>query len=253
MAEQYYIGDTCQDLQPATQVTLTPEETHHLMNVCRTPIGTRITVFGSGQRYAATLTAITPDKTATITIEENITPGDLSPATTQITVAIPTLKNNNTNYLIEKLTELGIHHIIVYNAQRSVPTTDQTKLPKYKTIAINAAKQSEHLRIPTIAICRNFADVLNTIPTPPCATFIALERTEHTAPRLAAYLNNMLAPPPPAITIITGPEGGFHPERELTTDNLRRLTPITLGPHILRAETAPVVMVAVTLSHLGQI
>lgn len=142
------------------------------------------------------------------------------------------IKREAMEWAVEKATELGASAILPVITQRSQPGRPNPE--RLRAIATEAAEQCERLTVPVVHAPQALDAVLRQWPnTRPL--FAAIERVE-------------TAPPPPqtgsAAGLLIGPEGGFHP-REL--DAMRRLpflVAASLGPRILRAETAAIVGLA---------
>ena len=137
---------------------------------------------------------------------------------------------------LEKLVEVGVDEVIVWPAERSVVRLDASKrdarLAHYAAVIEAAAKQSGRATLPSVS----FAELRHAIRAlPEGARFVLDQGGER-----AAVAGDDL-------TIISGPEGGFTwlESEQLATAGFRGLT---LGPNTLRAETAPVVAVAVIRS-----
>jgi 16S rRNA (uracil1498-N3)-methyltransferase len=127
--------------------------------------------------------------------------------------------------VVQKATELGAAALVPVITEHGV--AQRLNEPRLAAIAIEAAEQCERLTLPRLHAATSLADLLATWP-PDRRLFAAIERAD--APHLRA------APPPAALLV--GPEGGFAPAE---LDALRRhplVTPVSLGPRILRAETA---------------
>jgi len=142
------------------------------------------------------------------------------------------IKREAMEWAVEKATELGASAILPVITQRSQPGRPNPE--RLRAIATEAAEQCERLTVPVVHA--------------PQALDAVLRQWPNTRPLFAAIERAETAPPPPqtgsAAGLLIGPEGGFHP-REL--DAMRRLpflVAASLGPRILRAETAAIVGLA---------
>ena len=145
---------------------------------------------------------------------------------------ISIIKREALEWAVEKATELGAAAILPVITQRSQPARPNPE--RLRVIATEAAEQCERLTVPIVHAPQPLDGLLRQWPNER-ALIAAVERDD-------------AAPPPPPISsaagLLIGPEGGFDP-REL--DALRRLpffVPASLGPRILRAETAAIVGLA---------
>ncbi len=145
------------------------------------------------------------------------------------------LKRDATDLVVEKATELGASAILPVFTERT--NTARLNLDRLRAIATEAAEQCERLTLPRMADPQRLTDLLATWPT---------DRTLHAA------LERAEAPPPrgtdsPAALLI-GPEGGFTTTEATMLRRLPFIRPVSLGPRILRAETAAIAGLALLLA-----
>ena len=203
----------------------TPGQAHYLGAVMRRAVGDPVVVFnGVDGEWLARIISLRRDR-ALLAVERQLRP---QLAERDLWLAFALLKRDATDLTVQKATELGASLLQpVLTAHTSAARVNTERLA---TIATEAAEQSERLTVPRIAAPRPLREVLATWP-PERPLFAALER--EAAPPLRAC-------PRPA-GLLVGPEGGFSPAE---LDELRRrpfVRPVTLGPRILRAETAAIV------------
>jgi 16S rRNA (uracil1498-N3)-methyltransferase len=213
----------------AGELAIRGEEHHYLAIVRRARVGDAVElVDGAGHRAAAEITAIT-SHTTTLSVSS---PEAIAARPPHICALIPLIKGDRMDTCLEKLVEVGVDEIVVWPAARSVVKLEadrrESRLAKYQSALQAAARQSGRADIPAIRFIEHLRglafDGLRVVLDP--ASDASLEVGD------AAD-----------VTIASGPEGG------LTADELAELeragfTAIGLGPRILRAETAPVVAVA---------
>jgi len=214
----------------AGELVVRGDEHHYLARVRRARPGDPVElVDGAGRRAAATIARIGDAETAL-----HAGPPELIAAKPPFVRAlVPLIKGDRMDSCIEKLVEVGVDAIVVWPAARSVARLDDARrdarIAKYRAIAQAAARQSGRAQIPQVAGAEDLAAALAQLPD---GLRIVLDPASDTA----------LAPGAAAdVTIASGPEGGLAP------DELARLTGFTsagLGPRVLRAETAPVIAVA---------
>jgi 16S rRNA (uracil1498-N3)-methyltransferase len=147
-----------------------------------------------------------------------------------LTVAIAPVKSDRTDFAVEKMTEVGIDHIIVMAPlRRSVVRWDQAKgahhIERLRRIAKNAAMQSRRVFLPHISGPTLFTDVL------------AMPEVVVADPDGQADLHSCQ-------TVVVGPEGGFDPDEY--DESQRR---VSLGSTVLRAETAAIVAATLMVAH----
>jgi len=157
-----------------------------------------------------------------------------------VTLAAVMPANDRFDWLIEKATELGAAVIEPLMSERSVLRLNAERADKkhahWQAIAVAAAEQCGRTRVPRIAAVRTLAAALASPDggTDAVTTLaLSLAEARPLAERLAAA-----DAPLRALRLYSGPEGGFSPAEE---EALRRAgaLPTTLGPRVLRAETAP--------------
>lgn len=215
------------ELQEGAEVALAPAQAHHLGTVLRRAPGDEARAFnGAAGEFAAELTALKRDRGALRLGARLRGPEEPSGAT----LILCALKREAMEWAVEKATELGAERIRVALARRCVATVSNAE--RLDAIARGAAEQSERLTVPTVERPRPLHAILDSWEGG--ALLVAAERRG--APPLHARLAEARAP----LSWLVGPEGGFDP-REL--DDLARrafVSACSLGPRILRAETAAV-------------
>jgi 16S rRNA (uracil1498-N3)-methyltransferase len=178
---------------------------------------------GKGLEWTGKLTVITPQKTCAekIKVFKHARPNKL------IHLAIaPTKSNDRMEWLVEKLTELGIKSIspiICEHSERKVIKTE-----RFKKICISALKQSNQFFLPEIKPIISFKEYLKTIQHP------ALIAHCDSTPKIALSENIIRTN---EIILFIGPEGDFSPY-EIELANIAGLTPVSLGKQRFRTETA---------------
>jgi 16S rRNA (uracil1498-N3)-methyltransferase len=157
--------------------------------------------------------------------------------TRRITLAQALPKGDKLDDIIRMATEVGVHAFLLFPSERSVvrwdPKKMEGKLRRYRAIATEASEVSFRAAVPKIEVMASLGDVLRARPQA-----WVLSETEGVSRSMDAILSEDL-------TLVIGPEGGWAP-REVTEIADRA---VTLGPRVLRAETAAVA--AVTLALLG--
>ena len=216
------------------RVVLPPEESRHATAVLRLRSGERIIVFdGRGQDYLVELTAVTPRVVEGRVIE---THAGARPAV-HLTLVQGVPKGAKMDTIIRMGTELGIARFVPVLTRRAVTRPAPARVDRWRRIAAAAAKQSGRSTLPEVTAPRPVAQVW-----PGLSGTLALipwegEKSRSLAMVLQAYRR------PPAVTICIGPEGGWA-EEEIRAAVAQGVHPVTLGPLILRTETAGLVTAA---------
>jgi len=170
------------------------------------------------------------------------------PVDLEIAVGMPA--NERMDALIEKATELGVALIQPLQTERSVLRLDAERAAKrvahWQAVAVGASEQSGRTRVPAIAPVRTLAAWLGALPEDDggCRTRRLVLSTAE-APVLSARAagDGPAAPRPAAWLALSGPEGGLAPDEEAAAA-ARGFAPVSLGPRILRADTAPLAWLA---------
>lgn len=147
------------------------------------------------------------------------------------------LKGPRMDWLVEKLTEVGVDEIQPVETEYSVVEAEQVerRMERWRRLAQAAAKQSASLYLPEILPALSFAKALEAIPD---STTLVYLHPDASAPILHSLLEEALAGSRTNLLVIAcGPEGGFHPEEVLQFQK-RAWRGAALGPSILRGETA---------------
>jgi 16S rRNA (uracil1498-N3)-methyltransferase len=204
--------------------TLEGPEAHHLAAVRRFNTGDRVTLFnGDGSEYQAEVLSI-HKKSVVLQISEVTSIARELKYPLVVASALP--KADRADFLIEKLTELGVSHFIPLLTERSIVRPKQVIVEKLHRAVIEASKQCGRNTLMMVESPSNWQDLL--------------ERTD--LPRIRMVLHqdsgaNALTKPAEGTIVAIGPEGGFTPE-EVEAARQAGWKTHSLGPRILRVETA---------------
>jgi len=215
--------------------TVTGDEHHYVAYVRRARIGDELEVTdGAGHVATARITAIGAASTE-LAIGEVVAVVSAPP---RIRALVPVIKGDRMELCLEKLVEVGVDDVIVWPATRAVVKLDgarrQARLEQYRALAQAAARQSGRAVIPSVELCASLADAIALTATGDGCARVVLDPRAERAP---------VPTPARELAIISGPEGGFASD-ELAAIAAAGFAPIGLGPRTLRAETAPIVAVA---------
>ncbi len=212
-------------LAPGIELALTPAQAHHIGHVLRRAPGAALCAFNATDgEFAAELTALRKDRGA-MRLGERLRAPAPEP---ELRALVAALKREAMDWAIEKATELGATLIQPVLTRRCVAGHSNTE--RLTQIARAAAEQCERLSVPRVESARPLHAVLDAWDGAPL--LVAAERRE--ARPIHDILETLAAP----CGFLVGPEGGF--ERAELDDLARRpfVSLATLGPRILRAETA---------------
>lgn len=227
------------------KLALDAGETHHALEVLRMKAGDRATVF-NGEGAEATVEIAVVEK-GVVSLKK-IAAGKSQPLTCSLTLAQAIPKGKNMDLIVEKATELGAAAIAPLLSERTVVKIDDSdsiaKKDKWQRVAIEAAKQCGQNWVPAVAK-----------PCTPKEFFQAGEKwdlmliaslqpdSRPIKETLAEFAGKKLG----RVLVLVGPEGDFTPA-ECNLAKNAGCRPITLGPIILRTETAAIYCLSV-LSH----
>ncbi len=205
---------------------LPKDQAHYLGTVLRKRKGVGVRIFnGQDGEWRAEITAISK-RSATLTVEEQLREPKASP---DITLCFAPVRKHRTAFIVEKATELGAKALQPVITQRT--QFPKLNLEKMQAQAIEAAEQTERLDIPAIHPVQKLGQILDGWDS--SRSLIFADEAGDAAPALKA-LSDIQGP----AAILIGPEGGFTPQERETLRAQNFVTPVSLGPRILRADTA---------------
>lgn len=221
----------------------------HAIQVLRMKAGDPLIIFnGEGGEYLAELSDVGKRKASADII--SFDPVDRE-SDLQLTLVQSIIKPDKMDLTIQKCVELGVTHIRPVISQRSVVRMGRDKLDKklshWQAIAINACEQSGRTRIPTILTPSAFDAWLET-PTENNETRLMLMPGDY--PRMNTLQGSL--PEKPQISLMIGPEGGFTDD-EVAACQQHGITTLSLGPRILRAETAAITVTSLLQQYFGDL
>jgi 16S rRNA (uracil1498-N3)-methyltransferase len=221
-------------LSEGAGVELDAGQANYLGNVMRLGVGAELLVFDgrSGEWLARISDAA--KKSMTLSVECRTREPESVP---DVWLGFAPVKRTQTDWLVEKATELGVARLIPVMTQRTV--AERVKLERLEAIAIEAAEQCGRTVVPEIAEPVTLKQLLN-----------ASARTLYFADEGGGEPVAAAVKPGPAL-ILTGPEGGFTDEERALVRAAENAVPISLGPRILRAETAALAALSAYMALVG--
>jgi 16S rRNA (uracil1498-N3)-methyltransferase len=247
MTRRRWIADTWspQSGHP-THAALTGEQAAHLARVLRAQPGQVFDVVANGFLHRAEVTSVS-DAEVLFTLHEELE----SDAALPIHLLLAVFKFDRFEWAIEKATELGVARITPILARRTekhLALAAEKRVVRWRRIALESAKQSRRADIP---------EILDPTPLPAALAResaphrILLSETEQSLTLAAALASSNLQPATDnlQLALAIGPEGGWTPE-EMALFTQHNWTHVTLGPRILRAETAAIAAIAIAAAHL---
>lgn len=238
-----------QSIQNGT-VVITGPDVKHIARVLRLEAGDLIEICpGDGREFTAAIREITNrDVTCEITATKSVA----VEAPVRVTLYQGLPKGEKMELIIQKSTELGVSRIIPVTCERTVVKLDQKKALerqiRWQRVAVEAAKQSRRTVIPEVAAPVSFSQALDQIGSDVLAIMPwEEEQAKGIGPVLKAGAGERRS-----VAVFIGPEGGFSRE-EAVAAQARGVVPVSLGPRIMRTETAGIVAVALILYELGDL
>lgn len=205
----------------------------------------------NGIEYHCTLTQSNADTMVGQVLSTCICPNE---ATVQCTIYTAFPKGDKAEHIVQKCVEAGAHEIIFFPSSRCVSRPDgksiEKKIARWQKISKEAAKQSMRGRIPTVSALHTWEQAVASA----AQAELALMMYEPDSTIYRYPLREALATKDgyQTASIMTGPEGGFTRE-EVTYCSRAGLLPCSMGPRILRCETAPIAALFALMYHTGNL
>ena len=215
-------------LAAGESIEATAAQAHYLGTVMRRSAGDRVRLFnGRDGEWEASITVPGRGK-ASFAVETLVRP---QADDSDLWLMFAVLKRDTTDMVVQKATELGVSAILPVFTERT--NAARVNADRLHAIAVEAAEQSERLTVPLLHPARSLPEALADWPADRLL-FAAMERDD-------------AAPLPPAggpAGLLIGPEGGLGPRDRGLLERCGFVRPVSLGPRILRAETAAIVGLA---------
>lgn len=230
---------------------LVESEAHHLLHVMRASIGDEVVLFdGSGAEFPARVAQL-KRSTASLEILARQAIDRELPFDITLGVALP--KGDRQKWLIEKTTEMGVRRIVPLSTRRGVAQPEAAAIERLRRSVIEASKQCGRNRLMEIAVPQAVNDFLSQAPANAMRLIAHPEEEtipgepEGVSPRTSSTIRGLTPSGSPGMRldyyVAIGPEGGFADE-EVQQAFAQGWRPFSLGPRILRVETAAVAIAA---------
>ena len=217
-------------------IAIEGEEAKHISRVLRKQPGENIWVVdGNGKAFEAVIRLVAPEMIECEILFEH---HHLHEPDIDVTLAVAQLKNpSRMDWIIEKATELGVARITPVMTRRTI--VERVNTDRMRANAIEAAEQSERLTVPEINEPVTLKAMLSTWD--PDRVLAFCDEAGGAADAASAFAGRQAG----KWAILTGPEGGFDPEERELIRSLTFSLPLSLGPRIMRADTAALSAIAV--------
>lgn len=223
-------------LSQGAEVELAAAQANYLGNVLRLGEGSKVLLFdGENGEWLARI-AEAGKRRMTMNVERKTRDPESVP---DVWLAFAPVKRTQTDWLVEKATELGVARLLPVITQRTI--AERVKLERLHAIAIEAAEQCGRTRLPAIEEPLSLKRLLEHRDASRTLYFADEEGGEWAPDAFTAG---------PCV-ILTGPEGGFTNDERAAIRVAPNVVPVSLGPRILRAETAALTALAVYMAVAG--
>jgi 16S rRNA (uracil1498-N3)-methyltransferase len=221
-------------LSPGASLTLDGAPANYLGNVLRLVPGARVKLFDDRTGEWLAEIAEAGRKRVTLAVTRHLRPREPVP---DLWLLFAPIKRGRIDWLVEKATELGVARLVPVVTRRTV--VERLNLDRLRAHIVEAAEQCERTALAELAEPVKLATLLASWPE---------GRTLYFADENGG--EPMSAEPGPA-AVLVGPEGGFTEEERAAIRALPQARPISLGPRILRADTAALAAVALWMGSAG--
>lgn len=228
-------------LQANTSVSLDEQTSHYLGKVLRMQAGRELIVFdGRGGEYPATIESISKKSVVINTGAHNPTDNQ-SPLHTHLAIGIS--RGERWDFVLQKATELGVSEITPLFTERCEVKLSGDRLEKklghWQSILVSAAEQCQRNILPIINNPQNYSAFISTEPAG-----LGLVLHHRSDCKITDYTT------PKSCTLLVGPEGGLNDD-EIDQALNAGYHALTLGPRVLRTETAPLAALSVVQTLWG--
>jgi 16S rRNA (uracil1498-N3)-methyltransferase len=232
-------------LTAGVSCTIGGDAANHISRVLRLRVGDSLTLFdGRGGEYAAKIAAFGKGSVR-VEVGEHQPVSRESPL--DLTLAQGVSRGERMDWVIQKATELGVRTIIPVLTERTVVRLDaqqaERKLQHWRGIAIAACEQSGRDRLPDVSAPIHLSDFLRAVPADAKRVMLSPSGTRHARD---------LSAPAGRLVVLIGPEGGLA-EGEQEAAMRAGFESISLGPRILRTETAAVAALTLLQDRFGDL
>ena len=216
------------DLSAGAGVVPTVDQSRYLTQVMRLAVGAELLLFnGRDGEWRATIVEATK-RGCLLKVEDQTRPMQIGP---DLDLIVAMVKRGRVETIVEKAAELGARRVRLTITRRT--NVDFVKLGRLDAIAMEAAEQTGRLDVPEIPDPEKLDKILDAWD--PARRLVFCDEGGDAKPAIEA-----LAGTGDPAAILIGPEGGFAPEERERLRGLPFVTPVSLGPRILRTDTAAI-------------
>ena len=230
-------------LERGSFIQLNNDSTHYISKVLRLRVESQIKLFNNNE--GEFLATIISKSSTNVSVSIDLQLREPEEDTLRFHVALAITKGERMDYAIQKSVELGVTSIIPFFSELSeVKIRDENrlenKLRHWKRVAMNACQQCGRLSLPDVEKPKIFQDLIKQGIDD---TYVLFDASGHKKLRKIYFKNELY--------LVFGPEGGFSNSELITAKE--KINVASLGPRILRSETAPVVALSILQSEFGDL
>ncbi len=226
-------------LQAGAEVALTREQSHYLLNVMRVKEGGAVLLFnGRNGEWRAEIVK-TGKKVCVLSLRTQTREQDYVP---DLELWFAPVKRAATDAIVQKATELGAAAIRPVLTRRTIAT--KVREDRLRATVIEAAEQCGRLTVPDVLAPLDLAEALSRLGE---RKLLFCDEGGNAPPARAALTGESRG----AWAVLIGPEGGFEPAERAMLQAQDRVVAVSLGPRIMRADTAAIAALSLWQSQLG--
>jgi len=239
-----------EELEPGKNYSITGKDAVHIGKVLRMQPGAAVfLVDRQGKVWQSRITKLSPQRVDVVAELSRELPAEPD---IKIILIQGLPKGDKFDFIIEKSTELGVSVILPVNTRRTVVNLEsaaaEKRLVRWQRIAQEAAKQCGRAVVPRVEPLQDFTKVVLGL-SPYGLALIPWEEEKH---RSLKQVITQGYGPIDQIALFIGPEGGWE-EEEVMLALQKGASPVSLGPRILRTETAGLAVLAILMYQLGDL
>ena len=231
-----------EELEVGAEIALAQAQSHYLKHVLRLQPGAALILFNGRQAVDYQAILVANGKKLTARIESSTAVATESDLACEVIQGLA--RADHIDWMIQKTTELGVSGITLFNAERTQtplkPAQLQKRMNHWRGVAISACEQSGRALLPAITFHTGLTQAL-AASTAECKLLLDFGGVS-----LASALDRPRRP----VSILLGPEGGLNPG-EIDLARSTGFEPVSLGPRVLRTETAAITALAIVQSLHG--
>lgn len=235
---------TANTLMQGGTVILDKDQSHYLVTVMRQKVGANLLTFNG--RDGEWLAQITDANKRAVTIQI-LEQTKMQAPEPDLWFAFAPIKKTRLDFIAQKVTELGINRILPVMTRRTI--VDRIKNDRMLANAIEAAEQCERLSIPTIDKMIKLEKLINTWPNDRLLMFCDEDLSGKDA--YHALKETAKASGKQKWGVLIGPEGGFDDHERTLIKSKPNTVVVSLGPRILRADTAAISAITIWQAAIG--